>query len=188
MGTKMFSVFMIPVFRPRDAAVLPAGLLLLGSLVAIGCEKVPLLAPTGSTITLTAATTALPLGGTTTLIAQVIAASGQPPHEGTLVTFTTTLGTVQPAQVETDINGRVIVQFNAGNSSGTATISASSGGAGATTTTTNGTTTTTAANVVKIAIGAAAVGGVSVSANPPTVPASGGSSTITATISDAAGN
>src|SRR5712692_1868592 len=110
MGTKMFIVFMIAAFRPRCAAVAPAVVLLLGSLLAIGCEKVPLLAPTGSTITLTAATTALPLGGTTRLIAQVIQASGQPPHDGTLVTFTTTLGTAEPAQAETDLNGRAVVQ------------------------------------------------------------------------------
>src|SRR5690349_11471312 len=108
MGTKMLSVFMIPAFR--RAAALAA---LVVSLSIAGCEKVPLLAPTGSTITLTAGSTALPIGGATTLIAQVIEASGQPPHDGTLVIFTTTLGTVQPSQATTDINGRVTVMFNA---------------------------------------------------------------------------
>jgi hypothetical protein len=45
-----------------------------------------------------------------------------------------------------------------------------------------------AANVVKIQVGAAAVGGVSVSASPATLPNTGGTSTIVATVSDVSGN
>lgn len=158
------------------------------------CESVPLLAPTGSTITLTSLATALPLNGSTQIIAQVIEASGTPPHSGTHVIFTTSLGTVVPSEAETDINGRAVVAFQAGNSNGTATITAISGGAGGTTqsgsTTGNGTstTTTTATNVVKIAIGLAAVGRVVVTANPTLIPATGGSSTISALVSDLNGN
>ena len=62
------------------------------------CQKVPLLAPTGSSITLSTPTAVLPLNGTTTITAQVLEAAGTPPHSGTLVNFTTTMGTIQPAE------------------------------------------------------------------------------------------
>src|ERR1700722_13858440 len=127
MGTKMLSGFMITVFRLRVLS--RATLAIVLAFFAASCEKGPPLAPTGSTITLTASATALPLGGTTTLTAQILQNSGNPPHDGTLVSFTTTLGTIQPSQVQTDINGRATATFNAGTSSGTAMITASSGGA-----------------------------------------------------------
>lgn len=146
-------------------------------LASAACQKVPLLAPSGSTITLTSAATALPLNGTTTIIAQVIEPSGTPPHSGTSVTFTTTLGTIQPSQATTDVNGQAVVTFKAGTQSGTANISAISGGAA------SGTT-----SAVKIAIGAAAVGRVNVTASPSAVPAIGGQSTIMASVLDINGN
>src|SRR3954463_15589742 len=142
MGIKMVMVFMIS--RLRRASVLVA-ILAMSTLFAVACERVPLLAPTGSTITLTASTTALPTNGTTEIIAQVIEAGGTPPHSGTLVTFTTSLGTVQPSSAETDIQGRVIVRYSAGTNNGTATITAISGGVSA-----SGT------NAIKIAVGTAA--------------------------------
>jgi adhesin/invasin len=141
------------------------------------CDSVPLLAPSGSTITLTSAATALPLNGTAEIIAQVIEPAGTPPHRGTLITFTTTLGAVQPFEAETDANGRVIVRFSAGTSSGTATITAFSGGS-----------SVGANGAIKIAVGTAAVGRVSVNANPASVPAVGGSTTITASVFDINGN
>jgi len=138
---------------------------------------VPLLAPSGSTISLTAAATALPSNGSTDIIAQVIESGGTPPHSGTLVTFTTSFGTVQPSQAETDVSGRVQVKFVAGTGSGTATITALSGGVSA-----SGT------NAVKIVCGAAAVGRVIVTANPTLVPALGGTTAITAFVIDINGN
>ena len=74
-------------------------------------------------------------------------------------------------------NGRVIVRFAAGNSSGTATITAASGGSNV-----------GATGAIKIAVGTAAVGRVSVNANPASVPAVGGTTTITATVFDINGN
>jgi Bacterial Ig-like domain (group 1)/PKD domain len=170
----MFIGFMVT--RLRRVFFVPA--LLLGSgLLAAACQRVPLLAPSGSTITLVASTTALPVNGTTQIIAQVIEASGTPPQEGTQVTFTTSLGTIQPSSAETDSGGRVTVTFNAGTSNGTATISAISGGA-----------SVAAANAVKIAVGTAAVGRVNLAASPTLVPATGGTSLITATVFDVNGN
>src|SRR5471032_3222217 len=98
MGTKIVMVFMITRICPRLSVVA----VLVGSgLLSGACSKVPLLAPSGSTIILTSAATALPVNGTATIIAQVLEAAGTPPQDGTLVTFTTTLGSVQPSQAET---------------------------------------------------------------------------------------
>src|ERR1035437_68533 len=193
MGIKMVSEFMIPRLLPltaRGRVRLACLLIVVPSLALVACQKVPLLAPSGSFITLTASATTLPINGTTTLIAQVLEASGTPPQHGTNVTFTTSLGTVQPFEATTDTGGRVAVTFVAGTSSGTATITAISGGAGGggTTTTTDGTAATTAANVVKIAIGSAAVAKINLSANPAVVPATGGTSTLTANVVDINGN
>src|SRR5262245_32178731 len=111
-------------------------------LTATSCEKVQLLAPSGSTITLTTATAALGFNGTADVSAQVLEAAGTPPNSGTHITFSTNLGTVDPAEVQTDVNGRASTRFFAGSSSGIATITASSGGA-----------SVAAANAVKIAVG-----------------------------------
>src|SRR4051812_46731826 len=174
MGIKIFMAFMISRLRRAAALVV----LITGSaLLSVACEKVPLLAPTGSTITLTALSTALPSNGSTTIIAQVIEAGGTPPHSGTLVTFTTNLGSIQPSEAETDLSGRVTVRYAAGAASGTATITAISGGVSA-----SGT------NAVKILVGSAAVGRVNMGANPTLVPTQGGSSVITASVIDVNGN
>src|SRR5712691_7818346 len=174
MGTKMVIVFMVSRLRRLVAL---AGVVFASALLIAGCQRVPLLAPSGSTITLLASITVLPVNGSTDVVAQVIEASGTPPQHGTRVTFTTTLGTIQPSEADTDISGRVTVKFLAGPASGTATISAISGGA-----------SVASANAIKIAIGAAAVGSVRIDANPTVIPATGGTSTITATAFDVNGN
>jgi adhesin/invasin len=153
-----------------------AAALYAATFAAGACDKVPLLAPSGSTITLTVTATALPLNGTTQIVAQVLESAGTPPQDGTLVVFTTSMGSVQPPEAQTKA-GRVTVTFNAGTANGTATITASSGGASA-----------SGANAAKVAIGTAAVGSVRVSANPTQLPALGGSSTITAVVIDINGN
>src|SRR5262245_24583405 len=173
MGTNMFSGLMVSRFRAPG--------FLLGVLVilsaAVGCEKVPLLAPSGSVISLTTATSTLGLNGTAQIVAQVIEPAGTPPHSGTHVTFLTSLGSMEPAEVQTDVNGRAITTFKAGTSSGVATITATSGGS-----------SVAAASQLKIAVGAAAVGGLVAFANPGVVSSRGGSSTISAKVTDTGGN
>ncbi|HZT75882.1 MAG TPA: Ig-like domain-containing protein [Vicinamibacterales bacterium] len=137
----------------------------------------PLLAPSGSTITLTAPVNALPVNGTAQIVAQVIEPSGTPPHSGTQVTFTTTLGSIQPANVETDANGIATATFNAGGANGTATITAISGG-----------TSASGNAAIKIAIGTAAVGSVRLGANPTILPPTGGTTALTAQVFDINGN
>ena len=156
----------------------PAGAALVALALSIpACDSVPLLAPSGSTITLTSQATALPANGRTTILAQVIEPAGTPPHAGTLVTFSTNLGTLQPIEVETDIAGRALTTFVASGGSGVATINAISGGVSAGVT-----------GVVRIAVGAAAASGILLTASPLSLPAAGGSSTITAMVNDNSGN
>src|SRR5438552_9665905 len=100
----MFSASMIT--RGRWALFL---LMVSIAATALACQRVPLLAPSGSTITLTSAATSLPLNGTAQIVAVILEPAGTPPHSGTHVTFTTTLGSIEPADTETDINGRAIV-------------------------------------------------------------------------------
>lgn len=155
-----------------------SALAMLVALVA-ACDKVPLLAPTGSVITLSANATTIPSGGTVGLTAFVTESSGTAVQNGTMVRFISTLGTVTPSEVQTT-NGVAVATFAAGSGSGVAEIHAVSGGATGTSTT--GTTTTTCnTNCVQITVGAAAVSAVSVRANPGTVPPGGGSVEIIAT-------
>jgi len=171
----MFIVLMLPQLSRGVSALLGPALVIAG--LSIACEKVPLLAPTGSTLTLTAAINALSTNASTEIIAQVLEAAGTPPHSGTHITFTTTLGSIEPAEASTDVNGRAVVRFSAGSANGVATIRASSGGA-----------TIETDGAVVIAVGTAAVGAVIVTANPATVPSLGGSTTIAANALDINGN
>ena len=115
------------------------------------CDKVPLLAPTGSVITLLPATTTVSLNSEVLIVATVIEngqasgsagtgtggtgttsrpGAGTPVQNGTLITFTTTVGRVEPAEARTH-NGQVTVKLITAGTSGTATITAYSGGASA---------------------------------------------------------
>src|SRR5687768_10085472 len=128
MRIKMVSVSMITGFHRLPSRVAFGALVAFLGVAISACDRVALLAPAGSTIVLTPLATTLPLSGRTNIIAQVIEPAGTPPQRGTLVTFTTTLGTIRPIEVETDSGGRAIVIFDAGSQSGTATITALSGG------------------------------------------------------------
>lgn len=159
---------------------------------AASCDKAPLLAPTNSSITLSASTRVLPLGGQTELSAFVIEPAGTPVQNGTTVRFVTSLGTMSPVETQTH-NGVATATFLAGDVSGVAEIRAISGGSGSTSTgtttggTTGGTTTSTAANVVQITVGAAAVDSVTVRTNPATVSTNGGTVDVIASVLAAGG-
>lgn len=149
--------------------------ILLAAVSAVAaCDRVPLTSPTGSTITLTADRNVLPLNGQTTLHAIVIEAGGTPVHNGTVVTFAPTLGSVQPVEAET-INGVATAIFNAGSISGKSSINAFSGG-------------TKTAAATDITIGAAAAKTIALSASPSSVSQSGGTVTVAALVMDESGN
>ena len=98
------------------------------SAFAAACDKVPLLAPTESTITLSTNTTTLAANGTAEILATVIEQAGTPVHNGTTVTFTASVGTIEPRDARTE-NGIARATFRAGTNSGTARVGAFSGAA-----------------------------------------------------------
>lgn len=153
------------------------------AVLAAGCDKVPLTAPSNSTLTISSSALVLPTGGTATLTATVIEPAGTPVQNGTTVRFTTTLGHVEPAEVQTR-NGIATATFVAGDVSGTADVRATSGAIGGSTGTGNNTTAT---NQVQIAIGAAAVDAVIVRSSAGSVPATGGTVTIIAVVNGVGG-
>lgn len=160
----------------------------LALIAAVGCDKVPLTAPTGSTLALFASSTVIPANGVSEITATVTESAGTPVQNGTVVTFTSTLGSVDPADARTN-NGKVTVRFISNGQSGVAVVRAFSGGANTSTTTSNGSTSTTSTSAeVQIRVGAAAAGAISVSASPANLPSSGGTSTITAHVLDSNGN
>ena len=149
------------------------------AVLTAACDKAQLLAPTKSTITLTAPTKVLPSNGTTPITAAVIEEAGTPVHNGTTVRFTTNLGRVDPVEVQTT-NGLAITTFFAGPNSGTAEIRATSGAA-------TGGTGTTATNVVTITVGAAAINAVTLRASPSSVGPNGGTVELIANVVTDAG-
>ncbi|HUE90392.1 MAG TPA: Ig-like domain-containing protein [Vicinamibacterales bacterium] len=140
---------------------------------AAGCDKVALLAPTGSTVTLSISTTSIGANGTAEVIATVIEAAGTPVHNGTEVTFQASVGKVDPPVARTE-NGLARTTFLANGASGTARIIAFSGGA--------------AAEAVEIRVGGAAVETITVRTEPSSLPVTGGPVEVTATAVDASGN
>ncbi|HTL00885.1 MAG TPA: Ig-like domain-containing protein [Vicinamibacterales bacterium] len=151
-------------------------LLALAAIGAAGCDKVPLLAPSGSTVTLSTSSSIVQANGAAEIRATVLESSGTPVQNGTTVTFSTNLGTMSPAEART-VNGVATAQFVPNGQSGTAKIVATSGAAKADTT----------SNPLTISVGSAAASRVLVTAAPSRISA-GGISTITATVTDTNGN
>lgn len=171
----------------KESVKLTAALLLVTA--AAACDKVPLLAPSNSTITLSASARVLPVGGTTGLTAFVTESSGTSVQNGTTVRFTTTLGSVDPAETQTT-NGIAVATFRAGSSSGVAEVRAISGGAtgGTGSGTGTGSGSTSGTNVVTITIGSAAVNTITLRANPSSVGPNGGPVELVATVVGESGN
>jgi hypothetical protein len=165
-------------------------LLLLPLALVAACDKVPLLAPTGSVINLFPATTSVSLNSEVTIIATVIengvaaggsgspsgggttrTGNGTPVQNGTLITFTTSIGRIEPSEARTH-HGQVSVRLITSGTSGTATITAYSGGASTTT---------------NLRVGTAAANTINLTASPPNLGSNGGTSIITATVIDEGG-
>lgn len=138
-----------------------------------GCDKAALTAPTDSSILLFANASSVPLNGTAEITAQVIESAGTQVQNGTLVTFTTTLGTIEPAEARTR-DGKATVRLHAGSRSGTASITAFSGSA--------------RADALDILVGGAAVDRVILSASPSALPSGGGTVQLLAVVIDESGN
>jgi large repetitive protein len=188
--------------RLSTAAAVLAALAILTS--AAACDKVPLLAPTGTVITLFPTAPSVPLNGEIEIVATVIengvasappatpgtgtpggtptpatpttttgAGAGTPVQNGTLVSFTSSIGRIEPAEARTN-NGQVRVRFISTGQSGVATITAFSGGA--------------SGRLENLRVGAAAAERLTVSAAPQTLPPNGGTTTISARVEDVSGS
>jgi PKD repeat protein len=118
--------------------------------------------PTGSTLTISAEPTQIPLGGASTITVIARRPDGNPLNAGTEVFFTTNLGSVSPAVATTNSSGVATTTLRAENRVGTAMVEArintvaGEGGAGVTATT-------------EVKIGST-VSAVSLQATPTTVP------------------
>jgi len=163
------------------------GLLTMAGVGLASCDKVPLVAPAGTVITLVSSTNVLPINGSTDVVAVLIengttstgtgtaattASSGTAVHNGTVVSFTTSLGTIEPAEARTN-NGRVTVKLTADGRSGRATITAFSG---------------SAKQTLEVVIGGAAAERVAVTTNPSQLGANGGQAVVSARVEDVNGN
>jgi len=137
----MLLVSRIARIRARRASVLALAAVGAITLASNGCDQIPLLAPSGSAITFTAPATAgandsvtvsaLILEGSIGTTGQsgqssTSAGGGTPVHDGTFVTFTSTLGTIDPVEART-AGGRVTVTFTGDGRTGKAVITATSG-------------------------------------------------------------
>jgi PKD repeat protein len=180
----------------------------LGAIASGSCDKLPLLAPQGTVISLFSTSMVLPLNGSVDITAIAIEAgaapstpttptpptpptpgtpttpttpapipgtpgTGTPVHNGTVITFTTTLGRLEPGEARTH-NGQATVRLTSTGQSGTATVVAFSGGARSAS--------------LAIRVGSAASSRVILSATPAQLPAVGGTSQISARVEDAEGS
>ena len=107
--------------------------------------------------------------------------AGTPVHNGTTVTFQTTVGSINPPTAET-VNGIATTTFVAGQTSGVATIHAFSGGAR-----TGSGNSSSGGATIRVGT-AAASGAISVTATPSSVSQSGGTVTISALVFDEQSN
>jgi hypothetical protein len=155
------------------AACLVASLVLMAAALSASCDKVALTAPTDSTISLFADSTSVPVNGTIQITASVTESAGTPVQNGTVVTFTTTLGRLDPAEARTN-NGKVTVRLAGDGRSGTASITAFSGG--------------NQSEALEIPIGGAAANNIVLRADPASLGSAGGTVQLTATVRDEAGN
>jgi adhesin/invasin len=169
--------------------VLLFSLIALPFAVVYGCDKVPLLAPTGAAISLIPQATSVSLNSEITIVAVVMengqqfggsgsggavtgrVGAGTPVQNGTVITFTTSLGRIEPSEARTH-DGQATVRLVTGTASGSATVTAFSGGA---------------SSSLTLKVGTAAAGRVTVTTTPQAVGASGGSVTVQASVTDTDG-
>ena len=162
------------IARRRRAALVRALLPAAVALLVAGCDKVPLTAPSESTITLFKTASSISSTGSTDIVATVIESSGTAVQNGTVVGFTTTLGRLEPSEARTQ-NGKVTVKLIADGRSGIAEVNAFSGGA-------------STEEPLEVPIGSAAAETVTVRAEPARLGPGGGSTQIIALVRDEAGN
>jgi hypothetical protein len=97
--------------------------------------------------------------------------AGTPVQNGTVITFTTSLGRIEPSEARTH-DGQATVRLVTGTASGSATVTAFSGGA---------------SSSLTLKVGTAAAGRVILTTTPQALGANGGSVTVQAQVTDEGG-
>lgn len=148
-----------------SSTLLASGLLL--ALAISGCDSADPIAPPGTTLTISASPTRIASGGSAEIRVVARRPNGTPVNPGTLVLFSTTVGTITPS-VPVDERGEAITLLLGNGEFGTATVSASVGGEAVT---------------VDVQVGLPA-GSISVQASPSSVAETGGSVDLLALVRD----
>lgn len=158
----------------------------IAAVVAVSCDRVPLTSPTGSTIQLSTSTSIVPIDGSAEITATVIESAGTAVQNGTTVVFRADLGRMDPPESQT-VNGRAVSRFFASGLSGVAKINAYSGAAATGGTAPTNSSAPAPSSALTLLVGGAAASRISVRAEPPTLPQSGGTTQIFASVSDTNG-
>ena len=159
----------------------------IAAVVAASCDKVPLTSPTGSTILLSASTNIVPIDGSAEITATVTESAGTAVQNGTTVVFRADLGRMDPQESQT-VNGRAVSRFFASGLSGVVRINAYSGAAATGGSTTSGNSSTTPGAPLTILVGGAAASRITLRAEPPNIPQTGGTVQIIANVADTNGS
>lgn len=153
-------------------AVLPL-LLVLTLLPAAGCDKVAPVAPSGTTLTISANPAKIDSpSGTSTVTVVAIRPNGTPVNPGTQIRFSTDLGTIQEV-AETDDSGVARVTLRGDGRLGMATVSATTGGVAE-------------AATLEVQIGTPAAS-INLQPNPTTIAETGDTVQLVAVLTDSSG-
>ena len=145
----------------------------IAAVVAVSCDRVPLTSPTGSTIQLSTSTSTVPIDGSAEITATVIESAGTAVQNGTTVVFRADLGRMDPPESQT-VNGRAVSRFFASGLSGVAKINAYSGAAATGGTAPTNSSAPAPSSALTLLVGGAAASRISVRAEPPNIPQTGG--------------
>lgn len=151
----------------------PSFLLSLALLLPLGCDKASPVAPSGSTIALSASPAQIPsASGTSTITAVVLRSNGTPVNPGTQIRFSTTLGTIDQV-AETDSTGTATAVLRGDGRPGTAKVKATTGNVAT-------------PPEIDVVIGSTA-GSVTLQVTPSNVPETGGTVNLLALVRDGTG-
>ncbi len=149
------------------------GLITLLLLVSLACESPTPVAPAESGLTISANPTRIDIDGATEISVLARKADGAAVNAGTEITFTTTLGKLDPTIALTDDRGQARTSLTGDGRVGVATVEASSGAA--------------AAVMLDIQVGAQPTS-IGLQANPARLPREGGTARLVAQVLDDLGN
>jgi PKD domain len=162
--------------RPALSLLSAAAFACLLLAAGLGCSRTSPVAPSGSTITLSANPAFISTAtGSSTITAIVTRPNGTPALSGTIVRFSADIATIT-SEATTDSHGVATAVLQADGVLGKATVSATTGG--------SSTATTLAVTIGSTPLAAF----LTLQADPPTVTASGGNVRLLAVVRDTSGN